>query len=138
MEKLTIVYIILLGAGALPLLICIIKMNMLKKFKKKAEKIMATITHVEKHIGFKGSRYYLVSLEYKMAGTNQLWNAYAKLFKKHQQGDEISLWYLPGNPTKFTIESRKSYLVAIAVTGVFFLLIVWFCYWLSNLEYTVQ
>ncbi len=138
MEKLTIVYIVLLVSGAVPLILCITKMIMLKNFKNKAVKVMATITHVEKRIRFKGSRYYLLTLKYNLAATNQLWNAHANLFKKYQPGDEVPLWYLPDKPTKFSIDNGKRYPYAFAFTGVFFLLIVWFCYWLSNLEYTTD
>lgn len=136
MEKLTFVYVILLVAGAVPIFMCIIKMNMLKNFKKKAVEVQATITNIEKRIGFRGSRYYLLTLEYMLAGTDQLWNAKSVLFKKHQQGDKIPLWYLADKPAKYSIDNGKRYPVGIILSILFFLLIVCLCYWLSNLNYS--
>jgi len=137
MDKITIVSIILIALGILPLIIVLIKRRLQKAFMKKAVTTTAIVTNCEKRYGTKGAVYYLLSLEYKTIDGAQIIDGRVGS-RKQEQGDIIPLMYLPDKPTKFSIDFGKKIPYAIAITLVFFLLIVWFCIWLSNLEYTVQ
>ncbi len=138
MNTITIFSIVLISLSIVPLLLCLIKMRMLKTFKQKAVSTTATITHVEVKRGFKGNAYYVLTLEYRTIDTFQLHTRYSITSKKHVAGSIIPLMYLPDDPMKFSIDSGKAYPYMIVICIVFFLLIVWFCYWLNNLKYNTH
>lgn len=138
MNTITIFSIVLISLGILPLLMCLIKMKMLKAFKQKAVSTTATITHIETHRGFKGNAYYVLILEYQTVDMSRLLTGRAVTSKKYVAGSVIPLMYLPGDPKKFSIDSGKAYPYMIAVCIVFFLLIVWFCFWLNGLKYNTH
>ncbi len=135
MDKIIIVCIILLVLGILPLVIVLIKRKMLKAFMQKAVTTTAIVINCEKRYGLKGGVYYILSLEYKTIDGRQVLNVSVGS-RKQKPGDIIPLMYLSDKPTKFSIDFGKRIPFAIAITSVFFLGIVWFCVWLSNLKYT--
>lgn len=100
--------------------------------------IDATVTHAEKRNSTKGGTYYILTLEYKTLDTAQLFTVKKIVFKKQEPGDNIPAMYMHNDPAKFSIDfgERLKYIFVFSI--VFFLLIVWFCSWLNNLEYTVQ
>lgn len=138
MNTITIFSIVLISLGTLPLLMCLIKMKMLKAFKQKAVSTTATITHIEIHRGFKGNAYYVLILEYRTVDMTRLITRRAITSKKYVAGNVIPLMYLPGDPEKFSIDSGKSYPYMIGICMAFLLLIVWFCFWLNGLKYTTH
>lgn len=138
MDKITIACIILISLGILPLLVCLIKMRMLKAFKQKAVSTTATITHIETHRGFKGNAYYVLILEYQTVDMSRLLTGRAITSKKYVAGSVIPLMYLPGDPVKFSIDSGKGYPYMIAICIVFSVFIVWCCFWLNGLKYTTH
>ncbi len=74
--------IILIVAGAVPLVVCIIKMKMLNAFKKKSVVTNATVTKVEERYYYKIGIIYRATVEYK-TGKEELYLATVPLFKKH-------------------------------------------------------
>lgn len=104
---------------------------------KKAIITTATVTNCEKRHGLKGSVYYILSLQYETIDGKEIING-TMGFTKQEKGDRIPLMYLPDKPTQFSIDFGKKIPLAIALTLVFFGLIVWFCIWLNSLKYTSQ
>ncbi len=129
--------IILIVAGAVPLVVCIIKMKMLHAFKKKSVVADATVTKVEEQYRYKTGIIYRASVEY-VTDKKELYIATVPLFKKHVAGDTVRLMYMPDDPTKFSADfgKRLPYFLPFAI--VFLLLIIWLCTWLNSLKYTVQ
>lgn len=138
MYIITIFSIVLISLGTLPLLMCLIKMKMLKAFKQKAVSTTATITHIETHRGFKGNAYYVLVLEYQTVDMTRVLTRRAITSKKYTAGSTIPLMYLPDDPMKFSIDSGKIYPYMIGICIVFLLLIVWFCFWLNGLKYNTH
>ncbi|HMI77615.1 MAG TPA: DUF3592 domain-containing protein [Ferruginibacter sp.] len=136
MNIITIFSIVLIVLAILPLFMVLIKMRRLKAFKQKAVTTTATITNIEKRRGFKNNTYYVLTLEYRTIDMTKTFTSHSITTKKYIQGNTIPLMYLPENPAKFSIDSGKGYPYMIAITLILFGLIVWFCYWLNNLEYT--
>jgi hypothetical protein len=129
--------IILIVAGAVPLVLCIIKMKMLNAFKKKSVVADATVTKVEERYRYKTGIIYRATVEY-VTDKKELYIATVPLFKKHVDGDTVRLMYMPDDPTKFSTDFGKRLPYFLPFTIVLFLLIIWLCVWLGNLEYTVQ
>ncbi len=136
MDKLQIVYFVLIGLGTLLPIICFIKMRMIAAFKQKGVLTEATITNVERKTGYKGSRYYKLTLEYKVINTGELFIGHRPYFNKKAIGDTMPLIYMPDDPAKFSIDFGKRMPYVLAISIVFLLLIIWFCIWMSKLEYT--
>jgi len=137
MDKMTIVIVVLGTLSILPLLFTLIKMRMLQNFRKKGITTTATIIHVEEHYRAKGGYYYYLTFTYKTIH-GEGYTARSVDHKKRQPGDTIPLTYLLEKPTKFSVDNGKRLPYIAAFSIVFFFLIIWFCYWLSNLEYTQQ
>jgi hypothetical protein len=129
--------IILIVAGAVPLVVCIIKMKMLNAFKKKSVVTNATVTKVEERHHYKIGIIYRATVEYK-TGKEELYLVTVPLFKKHIIGDTVRLMYMPDDPTKFSTDFGKRLPFFLLFTVVLFMLIAWLCTWLHNLEFTVQ
>jgi hypothetical protein len=135
MNELSIILIILLVLGIIPFVIIMIKRQLINTFKKNSVLTKALVTNCEKRFGIKGNVYYILSLQYKTIESNQI--LYGTVGSKKQEiGDEIPLMYLPGNPSKFSIDFGQRIPVAIVLTLAFFGLIVWLCVWLGSFEFT--
>ena len=137
MDRMQIAVLILIIAGALMPAMCIIKMQMIKAFKKNAVITTATITRSEKRIGMKGAVYYMLSVQYKdYAG--RVFTGSAVGSKKSIPGNTVPIMYKTADPTKYKTDFGK-YLAGLLVFSlIFFGLIIWFCYWLLTTTYTVQ
>jgi hypothetical protein len=127
--------LIISTAGALPLLICFIKMYLLKKFKAKAAITTALVTASEKRRGLKNSTYYLLQIKYSAIGTGVQYSAQTIEWKKYAAGDTIPLMYLLDKPEKFKTDFGKSLKFLLPFSIIFFSLILWFCHWLLNTGY---
>ncbi len=65
MEVMTIVIIIVMIAGAAPLIVCINKMRLVNAFKNKSVITNATVTRVEERHHYKTGIIYRATVEYK-------------------------------------------------------------------------
>jgi hypothetical protein len=134
MNVIQIFIIVLLVLAFLPTVIVLVKMKRIKAFKAGAVKTTATVVQSEKKMGFKGNTYYLLTLEYKLIDTNQLYTVKRIVYKKHLPGDIIEAMYMQDDPSRFSIEFGKKLHIVIIITIVWFLLIAFFCMWLYNLQ----
>jgi|GEM_PF-2793834 len=126
--------LILVIISLLPLMICIVQMHRLKKYKANATVTNALVTAAEKKRGFKNAAYYLLSIQY-IIHTGIPYSGQTISWKKYEAGDYIPLMYLthdPGNiKTDFGQSLKWLLLISILLIG----LIVWLCYWLLHLDY---
>ncbi len=130
----SIFIIILIILAAMPAVIVLIKMKRVNAFKAKAVTTTATVMHSEKKIGFRGSTYYLLTLGYKTIDTDEAYTVKRIVYRKHAPGDIIEAMYLPGDPSRFSIEFGKSLHIVLIITIIWFLLILGFCIWLGDLK----
>lgn len=132
MDRITIISVILIILGSMPLILVLIKRRMQKVFMQKAVTTTAVVTNCEKRIGLKGSVYYILSLQYTTIDGRQILNGTVGSGKK-ERGDRIPLMYLPDKPTRFSIDFGKRTPYAIAITILYLILVICFCVWLNNL-----
>lgn len=137
MDRMQIAVLILFVAGALIPALCIIKMWMIKTFKKNAAITTATITRSEKRTGMKGAVYYMLSVQYKDSA-GRVFTGSAVGAKKNIPGTTIPIMYNTTDPTKYKTDFGKYLPWLLGFSLIFFGLIIWFCYWLLSLEYTVR
>jgi hypothetical protein len=135
MNTINIACFILIGLATMPLLMVLIKMSMLKAFKRKAISTTANITHIEKKRASKGNIYYIITLQYRTIDTARWFIKNSITTKKFETGQTIPLMYLPDKPEKFSIDTGKNYPYMVAITITLLLLILWFCTWLTKLGY---
>ncbi|MBC7888200.1 MAG: hypothetical protein H7Z13_09930 [Ferruginibacter sp.] len=137
MDRLDIAVLILIVAGTLMPLFCIIKMQMIKKFLKNAAITPAVVTHAEKRTGLKGAVYYLLAIEYK-DNSGRLFNGSAIGAKKNAPGTTVPVMYNVDDPTKYKTDFGKYLPWLLGFSLIFLAGILWFSYWLLNLNYTVR
>ena len=90
--------LVLMTAGVLPLVTCLIKMYLLKKYKAKATTTTALVTASEKRRGIKNSTYYMFGIKYKTIDTGVQYSAQTISWKKYAAGDILPLMYLTNDP----------------------------------------
>lgn len=111
---------------------------MLKNFRMRGVTTVATIIHLEERYRSKGGTYYYITFTYRTIPAGESYTGRSVEYKKHEVGQTIPLIYMPDKPEKFSVDTGKRLPYLAAFSFVFFLLITWFCYWLSNLQYTVD
>ena len=131
------VMIILIIAGAVPLVVCIIKMRLVNAFKKRSVVTSAIVTRVEEKYYYKTGIIYGATVKH-VTGKKELYIVTVPLSKKYVAGDTVRLMYMPDDPIKFSTDFGKRLSYFLPFTVVLFLLIIWLCTWLHNLEYRVQ
>lgn len=119
----------------LPLVMCLIKMHLLKKYKAKATITTALVTASEKRRGVKGSVYYLLGIQYKVTGTGIQYTAQTFSVKKYKAGDEIPLMYITNDPSNFKTDFGGSLKWLLPVSIILIVVVAWLCYWLLRLDY---
>jgi hypothetical protein len=129
--------IILFAASLLPLAICLVKMQQLKKYKAKAAVTTASVAASQKRRGMKNSTYYLLDIKYTI-DTGVQYSAQTISWKKYAAGDTIPLMYLPAEPGNFKIDFGQSLKWLLPVSIILIIGIAWFCYWLLAKEYTYR
>lgn len=135
MEAVTIVGIILIVAGAVPLVVCIIKMKRVNAFKNKSVLTNATVTKIEARYFPKGGIIYRATVAYKTR-KDELYIATVPLYKKYVVDDTLPLMYMPDDPTKFSMDFGKRLPYFLTFSIFLFLLILCVGVWIGNLEYS--
>ncbi|HAO45678.1 MAG TPA: hypothetical protein PLZ45_15840 [Ferruginibacter sp.] len=133
MHIVTLFCILLPVLGALPFVIVLIKKKRIEAFKAKAVVTTATVLKAEKKMGFRGSTYYLLSLEYRKVNSNEVYQVKRVVYRKQQPGDVLPAMYLDDDPTRFSLEFGKKTGLMLIVTFIWFLLVAAFCYWMRSL-----
>ena len=137
MDRMQIAVLVLIIAGALTPAMCLIKMWMIKAFKKNAVITTATVTRSEKRSGMKGAVYYMLSIQYKdYAG--RVFTASAIGAKKNIPGTTVPIMYKKDDSTKYKTDFGKYLPWWLGFSLIFFGVIIWFCYWLLTTTYTVR
>lgn len=137
MDRIQIAALIFVLAGALMPTLCIIKMQMIKRFKRDAVQTTALITHSERRTGLKGSVYYLLHIEYKDNAGN-VFKGWAIGSKKNTPGGTVPVMYKAANPAKYKTDFGRYLPWVLGFSLIFLCLLVWFSYWLLHIEYTVR
>lgn len=137
MDPIQTAALVLILISFLPLVICIIKMNRLKKYKAKATITTAIVTASQKKRGFKNSTYYLLDISYS-TDTGIQYSGQTITWKKYAAGDSLPLMYVTNDPGNFKTDFGKSLKWLLPGSIVFIILIALFCCWLLNIEYVYQ
>ena len=137
MDAIQTAALVLMIAGVLPLVTCLIKIYLLKKYKAKAAVTTALVTASEKRRGIKNSTYYLLDIQY-IIHTGIQYSAQTISWKKYAAGDTLPLMYLTNDPGNFKTDFGKSLKWLLPFSIILIGLILWFCYWLLNQEYTYR
>lgn len=134
MDTIQIAAVVLMAISFLPLVICLVKIHLLKKYKAKATVTNALVTAVEKKRGYKNAAYYLLNIQY-VIHTGIQYSGQTISGKKYQTGDYISLMYLRDDPGNIKTDFGQSLKWLLPISIILIGLIGWFCYWLLHLDY---
>jgi hypothetical protein len=137
MNRIEIAALILIAAGALIPVLCIIKMLLIKRFKKNAVLTTAVITHSERRTGMKNSVYYMLAIQYKDAAGN-IFTGSAVGAKKNVPGTTIPIMYASTDPANFKTDFGKYLPWLLGFSLIFLGLLIWFSYWLLHNTYMVK
>lgn len=121
--------------STLPLVICLIKMRQLKKYKAKATIITALVTAAEKRKGQKNATYYLLDIQYKALTTGELYIGKAISWKRYATGDSMPLMYVTDDPANFKTDFGRSLQWLLPISIIIIALVAWLCYWLLTQQY---
>jgi hypothetical protein len=138
MDPIQTAALILIIVSVLPLVICLIKMHLLKKYKAKAVITTASVVSSEKRRGIKNSTYYLLGINYTAIENGLQYSGQTISRKKKEPGDTIPLMYLPDDPGNFKTDFDQVLKLMLPLSIILIGLIGWFCYWLVNIEYTYK
>ena len=135
MSTINIIFLSVTLLTVCPLIIVLFKRKRVKRFIQEGEHTTAKITHVELRRGYKGAKYYWLTVEYKTITGGQLFIACAVVTKKREVDEESPLMYMPGEPTKFSIDYGKHLKWLVPICIGFPVLFIWF--WISMMKHTV-
>ncbi len=125
---------VLMLLSFLPLVICVIKMHGLKKYKAKATTTTAVVTASPKKRGFKNSTYYLLDISY-ITHTGIQYSGQTISWKKCIPGVNIPIMYVTEDPGNFKTDFGRYLKWMLPMSIVWIFLIACFCYWLLDLDY---
>jgi hypothetical protein len=134
MDKIQTAALILILVGALLPALCIIKMQMIKKFKKNATVTKAIINNTEKRIGYKGAVYYMLAIQYKDNAGN-IFKSHAIGAKKNIPGSTITIMYKTNNPASFKTDFGKHLPWVLGFSLILFGFLLWLACTLLNYDY---
>lgn len=134
MDSIQITVLILILAGTLLPVICIVKMLMIKKFKQNAVITKAIINNAERRRGYKNAVYYMLYIQYKDYAGN-IFKGQAIGAKKNIPGSTITIMYQTTNPANYKTDFGKWLPWVLGFSIIFLGLIIWLCYWLLNSGY---
>lgn len=100
--------LILMITSLLPLLVCLVKIHLLKKYKAKATTTTALVTASEKRRGIKNSTWYLLGIQYRLVDTGEQYTGQTISWKKYAAGDNMPLMYLTADPGNFKTDFGQS------------------------------
>lgn len=124
--------LVLLLVSTLPLVVCLLKVHRLEKYKAKAIVTSAFITAVEKRSGIKSAAYYLIAVKYTLVDTGIVYAAQTISVKKYAVGDSIPLMYIVDKPENFSTDFGQSLKWLLPLSIMLLLLVSCLCYWLLN------
>ncbi|MFT3681643.1 MAG: hypothetical protein QM791_15335 [Ferruginibacter sp.] len=124
--------------ATLPLIICLIKIYRLKKYKANAIITTALVKAAEARRGFKNSTYWLLSIEYITIDTAIVYTAKTVSWRKRTAGDTIPLMYLSADPANFKTDFGQSLKWLLPISIILIGAVSWLCYWLLTQEYTYR
>lgn len=134
MDPIQTAALVLMIISCLPLVMCLVKIHLLKKYKAKATITTALVTGAEKKRGVKNSTYYLLDISY-LIHTGVQYTAKTISWKKYAAGDSIPVMYIPHDPGNFKTDFGRSLKWLLPISILFIGLVAWLCYWLLNLDY---
>lgn len=137
MNSIEIVVLILIAAGAVIPVMCVIKMLLIKNFKKNAVLTTAVITHSERRTGLKNAVYYMLAIKYKDAAGN-IFAGQAIGAKKNIAGTSIPVMYKTTDPSKFKTDFGKYLPWLLGFSLILLGLLIWFSCWLLDNTYMVK
>ena len=131
----TLFYLLLVTAGAFPLVAFFIKRTRYRKILREGIPATAKVTNVQTRRRHKGGTYDSVTFMYLPEGSGQYQSgAYPYRVGKYKTGDSIPLYYLPDRPSKYALVGTTRYepWVILALV-VFFAFTVYACFKIEEL-----
>ena len=126
-----ILYILLIAAGAFPLVAFLIKRQEYHRLLKSGTKTNARVTKITTHQRTRGvgSNYDSVVYAYQPANSNQqFYGLLISKIDKYKIGDVLELYYLPDKPQKKALAEVKYNIAGFIFVLCFFLAVLFACY----------
>lgn len=134
MDPIQTAALVLMVISLLPLVICLVKIHLLKKYKAKATITTALVTGSEKKRGAKNSTYYLLDIRYN-SHTGVQYTAKTISWKKYAAGGNMPLMYVTHDPGSFKTDFGQSLKWMMPISIILIILVACVCYWLLHLDY---
>ena len=129
LQRMTIIYIILIVLAAFPLVLTIWRMQRAAKIKKIGVYTDGVVTNIRTLRTGRGGAIDILTLEYKDRATGKSYNGRATVtLNKYKIGDIMPVVYLPDKPAKYAIDTKKAYLAVLIFCIILFLFILFAVY----------
>ena len=123
------IYILLIVAGALPLIVFLIKRSSYRQILREGTKTTAQVTEVRTNRFHKGGSYDRVYFVYLPAGASQ-YHTGTHIYNvgTYKRGDLFEIFYLPANPVKYAIPGSKGEIAFLIFTILLFFFVIFVCF----------
>lgn len=115
-------------AASFPALV-LLKMYLVKQFKKKGIVTVANVINEERRTGSKGAVYYIWTVQYRDENA-RLYRGSMIGYRANAIGATVPIIYKASDPKIFRTEFGKNLPKVLTVSIVFFVVVVVFCLWL--------
>jgi hypothetical protein len=137
MNRMEIAALVLTITGALIPVMCVIKMLLIKNFRRNGVVTTAIVTHSERRTGLKNAVYYMLAIQYKDEAGN-IFTGQAIGAKKNIAGTTVPIMYKITDPANFKTDFGKYLPWLLGFSLLFLGLLIWFSYWLLHNTYIVK
>lgn len=122
-------YILLIGTGALPLVVFLAKRKSYYRILSEGAKTTAQVTEVRTIRYHKGATYDKVFFAYLPPGADRyLPGEFITKIGKHRRGDSFEIHYLPRQPQKYAVPGSKGEVIMFLFVLLVFLFVVFACF----------
>ncbi|WP_132055783.1 DUF3592 domain-containing protein [Pseudocnuella soli] len=123
------VYILLIAAGALPLVVFLVKWKRYRKILREGSKTRAQISSIQTVRQTKGASYDRVCFIYQPTFATQYYaGQFSTKVGKHKRSDTFEVYYLPKEPQKHAVPGSKGELFMLVFTILLFLFVIYAAY----------
>lgn len=130
----TVIYILLLAAGVLPMVVFLVKRKRYRIILQTGVRISAAVTAVRTINYHRGGTYDRVTFAYLPAGSVQYFSGqFIVKTGKHKPGDVLDVFYLPGKPQENAVPGSKGDVLMFLFMVLIFLFVLFACFKINEM-----
>ena len=130
----TVIYILLLAAGALPMIVFLLKRKRYRNILQAGVRTSAKVTDVRTINYSRGGAYDRVTFAYLPTGSSQYFSGqFTVKMGKHKAGDVLEVFYLPGKPQENAVPGSKGEVFMFLFVVLIFFFVLFACFKINEM-----